>query len=97
LKQIAIIEASITFETLTQSLRFSINDIKNNNGHRTDLIDSMQKHFDFLQDAITTFKIIVDENKQYQTLLFAEHKKVMELTREVEQLKKINDNLTNGI
>jgi hypothetical protein len=82
MKQIAIIEASITFESLTQSLQISIDDIKKKNAHRTDLIESMQKHFDFLQD---------------QTLLYAEHKKVMELTREVEQLKKINENLTNGI
>jgi hypothetical protein len=97
LKQIAIIEASITFESLTQSLQISIDDIKKKNAHRTDLIESMQKHFDFLQDARTTFNILVDENKQYQTLLYAEHKKVMELTREIEQLKKINENLTNGI
>jgi predicted RNase H-like nuclease (RuvC/YqgF family) len=97
LKQIAIIEASITFESLTQSLQISIDDIKKKNAHRTDLIESMQKHLDFLQDARTTFNILVDENKQYQTLLYSEHKKVMELSREVEQLKKINNNLTNGI
>ena len=97
MKQIAIIEASITFESLTHSLQISIDDIKKKNAHRTDLIESMQKHFDFLQDARKTFNILVDENKQYQTLLYAEHKKVMELSREVEQLKKINENLTNGI
>jgi hypothetical protein len=57
----------------------------------------MQKHFDFLQDARTTFKILVDENNQYQTLLYEQHKKIMELSREVWQLKNINENLTNGI
>jgi hypothetical protein len=97
LKQIAIIEASITFESLTQSLQISIDDIKKKNAHRTDLIESMQKHFDFLQDARKTFNIVCDENRQYQAIIFDLQRQIMDLEYKLKQKGVVINNLIRGI
>lgn len=97
MKNIAIIEASITFESVLQSLKISIDDIKKNNAHRTDLIESMQKHYDYLQDARKTFNIVCDENRQYQAIIFDLQRQIMDLSYKLKQASKVNDNLIQGI
>lgn len=97
MKDIAIMEASITLNSLSTSLRVSIEEIERKNPHRKDLIDSMQKHWEFLQDARTTFKILIDENRQYQTVIFDQQKQIMELSFKLKQASKANDNLIQGI
>ena len=93
MKTLSLIEASITFDSLIKSLKFSIEEIEKKSPHRTDLIDSMSYHLKHLHEAFGTFRILQDENKILISELFDYKRKLMEMQYNIQ----LQNNVNNGI
>ena len=93
MKTLSLIEASITFDTLIKSLKYSIEEIEKKSPHRTDLIESMSYHLKHLHEAFGTFRTLQDENKILMSELFDLKRKLMEMEHKLSIQTKVNDGI----
>jgi hypothetical protein len=97
MEYIDIIRAQINITSIIESLKFTINEIKEKNPKRKDFINGMEKHIIQMNEVYLTFKEL---NKEYELLSkmnFNYHKENMEFRFEIEKLKEQNAHLINGI
>jgi len=97
MEYIDIIRAQINITSIIESLKFTINEIKEKNPKRKDFINGMEKHIIQMNEVYLTFKEL---NKEYELLSkmnFNYHKENMELKFQLEKLQEVNTNLISGI
>lgn len=79
------------------SMRLSLDEIKKKHPGRTDLIQSMERHINGLQESLSVFRELEKDNRMLRRMNMNYHVENMELKYQNDQLKKTNENLINGI
>ena len=78
-------------------MRQSLDKIKKKHPGRTDLIQSMERHINGLQESLSVFRELEKDNRMLRRMNMNYHVENMELKYQNDQLKKTNENLINGI
>jgi hypothetical protein len=87
-KQLDLILANSQMLIIRQVLQNSINDIKFNNPHRTDLIIGMEKRLLELCEIQMTYMRLEDDHKSVIKKLYELHAENLALKKEVQELKQ---------
>jgi hypothetical protein len=97
MEYLEVINAQTNIIAIIESLKFTVDELREKNPERKVFIQGMEKH---LRQMNETFLIFKQQSKEFDTLQkmnFNFHKENMELRFEMEKLKEINANLMNGI
>jgi hypothetical protein len=79
------------------SMKLSLDEIKEKHPARTDLIQSMQRHINGLEESLSVFRELEKDNRMLRRMNMNYHVENMELKYQNEKLKTANENLINGL
>jgi uncharacterized protein YicC (UPF0701 family) len=92
-----IIYTQTVMNAVILSMELSIEDLKNKNPHRTDLIEGMDKHAKAMREAIFNVREMEKELRTIKSISYNYHRENMELKFERDQLKEQCKNLMSGL
>jgi hypothetical protein len=89
MKELDLMLANSQMRMIKLVLQNSINDIKENNPHRMDLIQSMEKRLAELHEIHLTYLRLENEHKMIITKLYDLHRENLELKKQNKDLNEI--------
>jgi len=79
------------------SMKLSLDEIKEKHPARVDLIQSMQRHINGLEESLSVFRELEKDNRMLRRMNMNYHVENMELKYQNVKLKTANENLINGL
>ncbi len=88
MKELDLMLANSQMRMIKLVLQNSINDIRENNPHRMDLIQSMEKRLAELHEIHLTYLRLENEHKMIITKLYDLHRENLELKKQIKDLNE---------